>query len=99
MYIVGIVILVFFAIVGLSAFIAALIGLNRKTDTNGMALMITDIDADNAEMRIRTAAAIAEENRIGRVICLCPEEDEVRMICEKMQKEYKVVEIKSEGDR
>ena len=93
MYILGMIILVFFAVIGLAAFIGALIRAHCICDTGGFILLIPRVDENNAEMRIRSALSVSESARVCRIICVCDENDPARMICEKMQRQFPQVEI------
>lgn len=93
MYILGMILLIFFAVIGLSCFISMIAKANLKSDTGGFILLIPEVDADNAEARIRSAAVIRQEAFGCRVVCVCPEDQRTRTICEKLQKEYPFLEI------
>lgn len=93
MYIAGMIILVFFAVIGLSAFVGGLVRAHLISDTDGFILLIPRVDEDNAEARIRSAAITAESARGCRIICVCGEDDPAHMICEKMLSQYPRVEI------
>lgn len=94
MYILCMIILIFFAIIGLCAFITALIDAFYKTDGETV-LTLKNISADNAENRIRSAARICQRHKGMRLICICDEENPAYDICRLMQKEYPFLEIQS----
>lgn len=96
MYIFGWIILIFFAIVGLSVFIGTVIKANLKSDTDGFVLVVPYVDENNAEARIRSAAAMTEGAHGCRVICICRENDPARIICEKMKQEFPQLKITDE---
>lgn len=98
MYILGMTILVFFAVIGLAAFIGALVKARLICDPQGVVLLIPQVDEETAEARIRTAAIMAESARGCRVVCVCDEHDPARMICEKMQKQFPQVELAESFD-
>lgn|GEM_PF-1950264 len=93
MYIVGIVIVIFFAVVGISVFIGTIIKANMNTDTEGFVLLIPYLDEETAEARIRSAAAIYDSERSFRVVCICRSNPNVRQICEKLRIQYPYLEI------
>ena len=92
MYILCMIILVFFAVIGLCAFITALIDrLYQNSDQSE--LILRDLSPDNAEARIRSAARICLHHTGIKLICVCDEDDPVYDICCLMQKEYPFMEI------
>ena len=93
MYILGIICLVFFAILGAAAFIGALVKAHLKCDTDGFVLLVPHVSEDNAEVRIRSASMAAESMRGCRIVCICGENDPARKICEKMQRQFSQLEI------
>lgn len=93
MYILGLVILVFFAVIGLAVFVSTLVKANLQSNTDGFILLIPQADEDNAEARIRSAAALVGSAHGCRLICVCKNEHGARMICEKMQREFPYLEI------
>lgn len=93
MYIAGIIVLVFFAVIGLAAFVGGLCKAHLMCDTGGFILLIPHVNEDNAEARIRSAAMIAESSRGCRIICVCSEDDPAYPICEKLLRQYPQIEI------
>lgn len=93
MYIPGIIILVFFAVIGLAVFVGTIIKANMNADTSGFVLLIPYIDEDSAEIRIRSAAAIYEAERSFRVVIICGHDQPAREICERMKTTYPYLEI------
>lgn len=93
MYILGMVILVFFAVIGIAVFIGTLAKAHLKNDTDGLILLIPQLNADNAEARIRSAAVIRQETQGCRVVCICEGDNDAMMICEKMKREYPFLEV------
>ena len=89
------IILVFFAIIGLCAFITAILDIAYKGDSSAV-LVIKDLKPDNAEARIRTAARICLKHTHIRLVCLCKEEDPAYDICCYLKKEYPFLEIQHE---
>lgn len=96
MYIAFMFTVVFFAVIGLAAFIGGLVKAHLCSHTEGFILLIPYVDADNAEARIRSAAMMAESSRDCRIVCVCDEKDPARKICERMTGQYPRVEIVSE---
>lgn len=95
MYIFSMILLIFFAIVGLCAFISALLDIAYKGNSNAV-LMLRNLTPDNAEVRIRRAARICLHHTDIRLICICPKDNPAYDICLMMQKEYPFLEIQSE---
>lgn len=93
MYIAGIFILVFFAVIGLASFVGGLVKAHLSSDTDGFILMIPHVDADNAEARIRSAAMMTDSVKGCRIICVCSGDDPAHEICEKLLRQYPQVEI------
>lgn len=93
MYILGIVLLVFFAVIGLSVFIGTLIKAGMTSDTDGFILLIPSVSEENAEARIRSAVTLLQKTRGSRIICVCPKDHKARTICEKMKEQYSFLEI------
>ena len=87
--------LVFFAMIGLCAFVLSLIRiLTEHGDENAYLIVIPKVDADNAERSIRAAIRRINEIGTGRVLCLCDENDEEAAdICRRMQSECAFLEI------
>ncbi len=93
MYILSMILLIFFAIIGLCAFITAIMDLSCR-GSGDAELVLKSLTAENAEARIRSAARIAEHHRGIRVICICGDDDPVKQICYLMQKEFPFIEVK-----
>lgn len=92
MYILCMIILVFFAIIGLCAFLSAI--LDQCYQNDGKAeLTLKDLTTADAEARIRTAARICQHHRGFSLICVCDEKDPVYDICCLMKKEYPFMQI------
>ncbi len=96
MYILGLVVLIFFAVIGLAVFVGTIAKANLRSNTEGMILLIPRVDENNAEAKIRSAAAMVDSVRGCRLICVCPKEDNARVICEKLQKEFPYLELASQ---
>ena len=86
------IILIFFAVIGLCSFISGL--LDKLYMTGGKAeLLITDLCPDDAEARIRSAARVCLRHQGFRLKCICDENAPAYDICRLMQKEYPFMEI------
>ncbi len=96
MYILGMIILVFFAVIGIASFVGGVVKSHFKCDTKGFILLICDLSENNAEAKIRSAAIMTEEAKDCRIICVCAGDHPARAICEKMQKQYPQIEIVDE---
>ena len=84
MYLFSMIILIFFAVIGLCAFISAL--LDAVYRSGGQAeLIITKLTPDSAEARILHAARICQHH--------CKEGEPAYDICKLMQKEYPFMQI------
>ena len=83
MYIFGIIILVFFAVIGIGCFIGSLIKAGFVSDSEGFILLIPSVNEDNAEARLRSATAIASSARDCRIICVCSASNPAEKICKK----------------
>ena len=92
MYILCMIVLVFFAVIGLCAFAAALLDQFYQGSTDAE-LILKNLSPDNAESRIRSAAHICRRQKGIRLIILCSETDPAYDICRLMQKDYPFVEI------
>ena len=90
MYIVGIIMIAFFAVIGVLTFIAAITKLNTADEETDMTLR--NIRAQNAEQRVRKAAKLCDRMRCQHLICRCLDEEAV-IICERLRKEYRIIEI------
>lgn len=91
-YILCMVVLVFFAVIGVSSFIVSIKNPAYRLSARAE-LVISGLTAENAEAQIRAAAGICMRYGGIRLICVC-ESDEIREICERLRKEYSFIEIK-----
>lgn len=94
MYIIAMIILVFFAVIGLCAFITALLDRLYQNSVESE-LFLKNLSPDNAEARIRSAARICLHHSGIQLVCVCEESDPAYDICRLMQKEYPFMEIRS----
>lgn len=92
MYIICMIILIFFAIIGICAFITSLLD-HCYHGEHESTLVIEDLSAENAEARIRSAARICQYHKGMTLRCVCSEENPAYDICKLMQKEYPLMEI------
>ena len=90
MYIIGLIILSFFALVGAVGFITALFG-RSFDDSNPSELVLKALTAETAEVRVRRAAERCAQLRCEHLRCECLD-DEALLICEKLRREYPVIE-------
>ena len=95
MYIIGLICLVFFAAIGLCAFLLAAIRIfTDPKDENSYLIVLPDIDADNAEYSIRAAIRKISDIGKGEILCLCDQSDkEAVVICEKMKEHCPCLKI------
>lgn len=91
MMIVGMIAIAFFALIGTASFVTALMRLNDADEK--MSLILWELRADDAEDRVRRAARLCDRIRCPRLICRCADE-EAEMICEKLKREYRIIEIR-----
>lgn len=92
MYIFCLIILIFFAIIGICAFITSLLD-HCYHGEHESTLVIGGLSAENAEARIRSAARICQHHKGMKLRCVCSEENPAYDICKLMQKEYPLMEI------
>ena len=89
MVMIAMIVLSFFALIGAAAFLSALLDGDADEKT---ALVLEQLRAADAEVRIRRAARLCETIRCQRLICRCADE-EAEQICERMTREYRMIEI------
>lgn len=97
MYILGMIFLIFFAVIGLCAFITAVVDSLHRNTCDEITLLLQGLDENNAEISIRRAARIAQENSGVQIVIMCEKDDPAYPICEMMQKDYPFIEIRSDG--
>lgn len=97
MYILSMTILIFFAVIGLCAFIAGVVDLCCHGNRS-LTLVVADLNAENAEAKVRTAAHLYREAKGGRLLCVCGNDDPACDICHLLQKDYPFLEIVSPED-
>lgn len=97
MYILSMIVLVFFAMIGLCAFILSIVRIfTDRYDENEYLIVIPNIKAENAEYGIRSAIRKINDIGRGRILCLCEKNDtEATDICQRMKNECPHLEIVS----
>ena len=90
-YILSMVTLVFFAIIGISTFISSVKGIGHRAGPDA-SLVIKGLTAQNAEARIRAAVSICLRYRGTELLAEC-EDVEAKEICEKLTEGYPFVNI------
>lgn len=90
MNIIGMIAVLFFAVLGAASFAAALMRLYDADDKTSLTL--DDLTAQSAEARIRHAARLCDRIRCQRLLCRCRDEEAER-ICENLMKEFRIIEI------
>ena len=95
MYIFCMIILIFFAIIGICAFITALLDCFYHENHQSV-LILSDLSVENAEARLRWAARICQRHKGMKLRCICKEDDPAYDICFLMKKEYPMIELRSE---
>ena len=95
MYIVCMVILIFFAVIGVSHFIIGLYRLLLDAyDDAGYILVVPKMKPGNTEIRLRKAIAACKHLKNIKIICICDsDDDETKAIIEFVKKDYKNIEI------
>lgn len=96
MYILSMILLIFFAIIGVCSFITALLDLMHRSGEDETLIILRKISEDNAEFRLRRAARIGMNTENSRVICICDEDNHAIKICRLLASEYPLIEIMSE---
>lgn len=86
MYIICMIGLVFFAMIGLCAFILSLIRiLTESKDENEYFVILPNLNAQNAEGSIRSAKRKINDIGKGNILCLCDKGDtEAEDICQRL---------------
>lgn len=97
MLIICMLLLVFFAVIGLCSFITALLDCACREEQD-ILLLLRGLTEDSAEMRIRHAARLCKKEKSARLICICEQDNPARDICLLMQKEYPFIEINSQKE-
>lgn len=95
MVILCMIILIFFAIIGICAFITSILDCCYHGEHESV-LVIEGLSTENAEARIRSAARICQHHKGMTLRCVCREDDPAYGICCLMQKEYPWMEICAE---
>lgn len=93
MYILCMILLVFFALIGLCAFVTAVADIFWRSSDSEILIILRKLSENSAEQKIRRAARIARSNRGARLICFCSYENPAHKICESIKNEYPFIEI------
>lgn len=96
MYILSMIILIFFAIIGLCAFISAIIYAAHNTKGDEILIVLRKLNEENAEGRLRKAAGICMNTRDAKLLCVCERDNPAFVICEKFKADYPFIEITNE---
>ena len=96
MYIVCLIILTFFAVIGLATFISAVRSASLVCDGE-LILILPEIDERCAEARIRYAASVVDSARECRIVAVCTDEGS-KAICEQMKVQIDNLEAVDEDD-
>lgn len=91
MYIVCLIILTFFAVIGLATFISAIRSASLSCDGE-LILILPELDERCAEARIRYAASVVENVSECRIVAVCTDEGS-KAICEKLKLQIDNLEI------
>ena len=92
MYIIGMIILSFFALIGIAHFIDA-VGNAIHWVKGDMILLLPSLHADDAEARTRQAARLCERENGTSVICLCEHGSEAEAVCNRLMQEYSCIMV------
>jgi len=92
MYIISMILLIIFAVVGLCAFLTAIMDM-CCCSCKGVTIILDKLEADNAEAQVRRAARMYKETCHARLICVCNTDDPAHDICELMKNEYPFLEL------
>ena len=91
MYILGMIVLTFFAVIGAASFITAISrSISGKDDC--FVLVLKDLTENDAEIRVRRAVQLCGELRCEQLICECADDAAVR-ICEILREKHPIIEI------
>ena len=97
MYILSMIILIFFAIIGLCAFITAVID-SMHSGAGELLIILRELSEDNAEARVRKAAGICRNCRGSRIICVCEKDSPEESICEMLKRDHPFITICGKDD-
>ena len=93
MYILSMILTVFFAIIGLCAFIAAIIDAAHNSASGELLIVLKSPKPENAEAAVRRAARLCTKAKGARLICVCESESPAYPICEIMKRDYPFMEL------
>ena len=98
MYIIMMIAVLFFAIIGLSTFILSIGRLTLHSGEQPLLLIIPEVDESNAEMLLRRAADVCSRTKALQLVCICDEQNAAYPICLIYQRRYPFLEIMSRDD-
>ncbi len=93
MYILYMIVLIFFAVIGLCSFITALIDSAHGSAGKNIVITVRHPSANEAEAALRQAARICVRSKGARLICVCDSDEPSYPICELMQRDYPFIEL------
>lgn len=93
MYIIGMITLTFFAVIGAASFITSLLRANGADEH--LSIVLSELNEDNAEARVRKAAHLCSEIRCEKLICECADM-KTEEICARLSDEYSFIKIRGE---
>ena len=92
MYILGMIILTFFAVIGAAHFISAILHSAAGYDEQ-LVMVLTELGADNAEYRLRNALSLCREMRCSHLRCEC-RDSEALYICNSFARHEPMIEVR-----
>ena len=98
MYLLSMILLIFFAIIGLCAFINAVINAAHSSADDEVLIVLRELEENSAEARIRKAARMYMNAKGARLVCVCDSDVPEIKICEMMSREYPFMEIISKQE-
>jgi hypothetical protein len=87
------IVLIFFAVIGLCSFITALIDSAHGSAGKNIVMTVRHPSANEAEATLRQAARICMRSKGARLICICDSDEPSYPICELMQRDYPFIEL------
>lgn len=93
MYILCMIVLIFFAVIGLCSFITSLVDSAHGTAGKNIEITVRHPSPDETEATLRQAARICMKSRGARLICVCDSDEPSYPVCELMQRDYPFIEL------
>ena len=93
MYILCMTVLIFFALIGLCAFITAVIDSAHGSAGKNIMIIVRHPPLSGAEAALRQAARICMKSKGARLICVCDGDEPSYPVCELMQRDYPFIEL------